>query len=147
MKADIYKAIEKALEGSDLKHVDLNKGQLKRPKNTFPFPLPAGFVSFPNSPAEHTAGTEIEQDIAIEVVLILDELNSSFRGSVTQDKNLDRFELQEDIINRLVFIKGECFSELLYTGDDEEFTPNSTEITLGFSTIHNTKLRPYVSRI
>lgn len=147
MKTDIYKAIQTALKDSDVKHVDLNKGQLKRPKTTFPFPLPACLVSFPNSPTEHTAGTEIEQDVAIEVVLILDEQNSSFRGSNTQEKNLDRYELQEDIINRLVFIEGECFSALHYTGDGEEFTPISTEITLGFSTIHNTKLRPYVSRI
>lgn len=147
MKTDIFKAIQKALEGSEVRHTDLNKGQLDHAKQSFPFPNPAVLVSFPDGDAEHIVDNGIEEDTIIDVLLILDEITESFSGAKTQAKNLDRYALTMDVINRLAFIEGDCFSELHYMGQGEEFSPAQTRITLKFSTKYTFKLNPYVSRI
>ncbi len=146
MKTDIFKDIQQALQGSDIRFIDLNKGQVNS-KVSFGFPNPSVLVSFPDSPAEHIADDGIEEDTTIEVLVILDEITESFSGSHTQTQNLNRYAFTIDIINRLVYLEGDCFSELHYMGSREQFFPDQTQITLIFSTTYTFKLNPYVSRI
>ncbi len=146
MQTILYQAIGQALQGSAIQYIDLNKGQLNRPEETYPFPLPAVLVSFPNAPADHMTRYRLEQTFEIEVKVIMNEIQDTFIGATTLNNSLTRYDITNDVRNRLVFLSSEDFSAFHFTGEKEQFPKAETHVSLNFTSICHPKLSPYVSK-
>lgn len=97
----IYKALrDRAKEKLTwLQYIDLQKGQLTRPENNYPIPLPALFFEFTNLESTNQLSTSQTTELIIRISLCLQCVTDSFDTSVTEAETVELLDKWDDVFN------------------------------------------------
>lgn len=117
---EIFKTVTDALEALDVyEWVDLNKGQMARPQEHYPFGFPSAFVSTGRMRLEDMTHDLKEGDNIIEVLIAFDKYGDTFAGAVDQEESLVMLDTLAATAKALHWLTGETFEEITQTGRED----------------------------
>lgn len=129
-----------------LNYIDLDKGQLENSSKTNPVSKPAALINIQSSgDITHLTRNFIESDnTIISIKLAFDNRHLSFSDSEAYQDSINMLEIIDNVINKLVFLNGDTFTDFHYVSDekqDNEFNGIQTHI-ITFSTSLTDELNP-----
>ncbi|MFN4298564.1 MAG: hypothetical protein ACK4EX_02415 [Thermaurantimonas sp.] len=112
MIASIYKAVSEyaGTQMPWLAYIDLQKGQIRRPAQTYPIPLPALLVEFRSISYGHLVQGKQLVSMQIRLSLYLQLLTDTHQGALMQEESLMMLSRIEEVKQHFdgLLINGSC---------------------------------------
>lgn len=137
MRSDLYKKLRDVAKAgmTELKYIDLQKGQFRNFTKEHPLPLPALLVEFKNGQYTNVGKLDQMGDMMISIYLYLDNFGESFSGSKSEDKSLALLDKMDEVFQTFQGVSCEMFSKLIRTADEtQEIKDNYICFRTDFST-------------
>jgi len=120
VRKELYNAITDKLKELNLyEWIDLDKAQVDRQKENYPFYFPAAFIRIRNIQYEDMTLDMQEAEATIDVLVFFDRYGDTFDGAVDRTESLNILDNLDVTIQKLQWEEVESFGIMTNTNDED----------------------------